>query len=97
MLFSTTIFLFLFLPVVLAIYYNPLVKNRTFRNVFLLLVSIGFYAEDEGSLELDYSLSIYNSADNSIVEELENDEENVNRNRFTQNLLKYGNPPKNVL
>ena len=47
MLFTTTIFLFVFLPAVLLIYYNPLVKNRTFRNIFLLLVSIGFYAWGE--------------------------------------------------
>jgi len=47
MLFTSTIFLFVFLPAVLAVYYNPLVKSRTFRNIFLLLASIGFYAWGE--------------------------------------------------
>lgn len=47
MVFSSTVFLFLFLPIVLAIYYNPIVKNRGFRNIVLLLASLGFYAWGE--------------------------------------------------
>lgn len=47
MVFSSTVFLFVFLPVVLAIYYNPFFKGRKFRNVFLLLASLGFYAWGE--------------------------------------------------
>lgn len=47
MVFSSTIFLFLFLPIVLAIYYNPFLKGRIFRNNFLLLASLGFYAWGE--------------------------------------------------
>lgn len=47
MVFSSEIFLFLFLPIVLLIYYNPLIRSRTFRNVFLFLASIVFYAWGE--------------------------------------------------
>ena len=42
MLFSTTVFLFVYLPLVLLIYYNPIVKSRGFRNMFLLAASIFF-------------------------------------------------------
>jgi len=47
MVFSSTVFLFLFLPVVLIVYYNPIFKGRGFRNVFLLFSSLGFYAWGE--------------------------------------------------
>ena len=47
MVFSSTVFLFLFLPIVLFFYYNPFFKGRTFRNYFLLLASLGFYAWGE--------------------------------------------------
>ena len=47
MLFSSTEFLFLFLPVVMILYYIPFVKNRTYRNVVLLLASLFFYAWGE--------------------------------------------------
>lgn len=47
MVFSSTIFLLLYLPLVLVIYYNPIVKNLTFKNIFLFLASIGFYAWGE--------------------------------------------------
>ncbi|MDR3342648.1 MAG: MBOAT family protein, partial [Treponema sp.] len=47
MVFSSTIFLLLFLPVVLIGYYNPVWKGRNFRNGFLLLASLGFYAWGE--------------------------------------------------
>ncbi len=47
MVFSSTVFLFLFLPAVLILYYNPLLKSRTFRNVLLLLASLVFYAWGE--------------------------------------------------
>ena len=42
MVFSSTVFLFILLPVTLAIYYNPIIKNRTFKNVFLLFASLAF-------------------------------------------------------
>ncbi|MBR2786185.1 MAG: MBOAT family protein [Clostridia bacterium] len=47
MVFSSTVFLFLFLPIVLIIYYNPIIKNRKFKNLFLLIVSLLFYAYGE--------------------------------------------------
>ena len=47
MLFSSTEFLFLFLQVVMILYYIPFVKNRTYRNVVLLLASLFFYAWGE--------------------------------------------------
>lgn len=47
MVFSSTVFLFLFLPIVILIYFNPIVKNRTFKNIFLLLASLAFYAWGE--------------------------------------------------
>lgn len=45
MVFSSTVFLFVFLPAVLIFYF--LGKNRTYRNIILLLASIGFYAWGE--------------------------------------------------
>ena len=39
--------MFLFLPLVVLIYYNPFVKSRRFRNYFLLLASLVFYAWGE--------------------------------------------------
>lgn len=47
MVFSSTVFLFLFFPLTLCIYYNPLFTGRRFRNVFLLLASLLFYAWGE--------------------------------------------------
>ena len=47
LVFSSTVFLFLFLPLTLLIYYNPFIKSRKFRNVFLLLASLAFYAWGE--------------------------------------------------
>ena len=47
MLFSSTTFLFFFLPIVLIVYYNPFLQNRTFQNIFLLLASVFFYAWGE--------------------------------------------------
>lgn len=47
MVFSSTVFLFLFLPLSLLIYYNPVFKGRAFRNGFLLLISLLFYGWGE--------------------------------------------------
>ena len=47
MVFSSAVFLFLFLPLVLLIYYNPFIRSRSFRNIFLFLASILFYAWGE--------------------------------------------------
>lgn len=32
------------LPIAIAIYYNPFCKSRTFKNRFLLFISLVFYA-----------------------------------------------------
>ena len=47
MVFSSPVFLFLFFPAVLLIYYNPIFRSRGFRNCFLFLSSILFYAWGE--------------------------------------------------
>lgn len=47
MLFSSNVFLFLFLPIVLIIYFNPFFNGRKFKNAFLLLASLFFYAWGE--------------------------------------------------
>lgn len=47
MVFSNAVFLFLFLPITLIGYYNPVFKSIRFRNIWLLLVSLGFYAWGE--------------------------------------------------
>lgn len=47
MVFSSTTFLFLFLPAVLILYYNPIIKNLAFRNAILIVSSIFFYAWGE--------------------------------------------------
>lgn len=47
MLFTSTVFLFLFFPIVILIYYNPFFKGRVFKNIFLLISSFLFYAWGE--------------------------------------------------
>lgn len=47
MVFSSTVFLFVFLPFILIVYYNPFVRGRAFRNAILLVASLGFYAWGE--------------------------------------------------
>lgn len=47
MVFSSTVFLFLFLPLTILVYYNPVCRGRRFRNYFLLLASLLFYAYGE--------------------------------------------------
>ncbi len=44
MLFSSLIFLFAFLPLVVAGYYVAFRKRRRAQNVFLLVTSLFFYA-----------------------------------------------------
>ena len=45
MLFSSSVFIFAFFPIVLALYF--LIKNRTYRNLILCLFSLVFYAWGE--------------------------------------------------
>ncbi len=47
MLFSSSVFIFLFLPIVVFIYYVFLRKSRPLQNIFLLLASLAFYAWGE--------------------------------------------------
>jgi len=72
MVFSSTVFLFLFLPALLLFYYLPIYKKqeqkrRMWRNGVLLLFSISFYAWGEplfvflmlASVLLNWLLAIY--------------------------------------
>ena len=54
MLFSSPVFLFLFLPLTLCIYY---LIPKNFKNAFLLLMSIAFYSWGESELVLLILLS----------------------------------------
>lgn len=47
MVFSSAVFLFLFLPVALAVYYSPVCRSIQAKNIWLLFVSLGFYAWGE--------------------------------------------------
>ncbi len=58
MVFSSTTFLFLFLPLVLILYYNPIFKSLAFRNSVLIISSIFFYAWGEPFFVLLMLLSI---------------------------------------
>lgn len=58
MLFSSPVFIFLFLPIVLLVYYLILRKSRTLQNIFLFLASLFFYAWGEPKFVLVMVLSI---------------------------------------
>lgn len=58
MVFSSGVYLMLFLPITLVVYYNPLLKNRTFKNLWLLLTSLFFYAWGEPKFVVVLMLSI---------------------------------------
>ncbi len=58
MLFSSTIFLFVFLPFVLSVYFLILRKSIKLQNVFLLIVSLLFYAWGEPQFVFVMVLSI---------------------------------------
>lgn len=58
MVFSNAVFLFLFLPITLLIYYSPLCRKIQAKNIWLLLVSLGFYAWGEPVYVLLMLLSI---------------------------------------
>ena len=59
MVFSSNTFLFLFLPFVLVIYFNPFVRSRKFKNAFLFLASLVFYAWGEPVYWVLMLLSIF--------------------------------------
>lgn len=66
MLFSSSIFLFVFLPIVLGGYFNPWIKMRKFKNIWLLVASLIFYAWGEpvfvffmlGSIVVNWIISV---------------------------------------
>ena len=58
MLFSSTTFLYFFLPAVLLVYYGLLRRSRTLQNLFLTLASLFFYAWGEPKFVLVMLLSI---------------------------------------
>lgn len=47
LVFSSTIFLFCFFPVVLILYYLPFIKSIKYKNIILVLASLLFYAWGE--------------------------------------------------
>lgn len=57
MLFSSDVFLFVFLPIVILIYYT-LMRNRTLKNIFLFFASLLFYAYGEPKFVLTMIASI---------------------------------------
>ena len=58
MLFSSSVFLFAYLPIVLAVYYIPLRGLRRAQNLFLLAASLLFYAWGEPWFVLVMAASI---------------------------------------
>lgn len=67
MVFSSTVFLFLFLPITLLLYFNPLCKKREYRNIVLLIISLGFYGWGEpvfifimvGLIAVDWYIALF--------------------------------------
>lgn len=65
--FSSTVFLFIFLPVLLLIYYCKLIKSIKVKNIILLIASLLFYAYGEpiyvvvmiGSIIVNYFIGIF--------------------------------------
>ncbi len=58
MVFSSSLFLFIFFPVAFLLYYNPLFKGRIYKNAVLLLCSLAFYAWGEPKFVFLMMLSI---------------------------------------
>ena len=59
MVFSSTVFLFLFLPVLWFFYFLPFCKSRRWKNGVLLVFSVGFYAWGEPLFVLVMLASIF--------------------------------------
>ena len=65
--FSSTVFLFIFLPLLLLIYYCKLIKSIKVKNIILLIASLLFYAYGEpiyvvvmiGSIIVNYFVGIF--------------------------------------
>ncbi len=58
MLFTSTVFMYLFLPITILVYYVFLRKSRMLQNIFLLIVSLFFYGWGEPKFVLVMLLSI---------------------------------------
>ena len=58
MLFPSEVFLFVFFPIVLVVYYALLRKTKTLKNIFLLAASLFFYAWGEPTFVLAMMFSI---------------------------------------
>ena len=58
MVFSSSLFLFIFFPVAFLLYYNPFFKNRSYKNSVLLICSLFFYAWGEPKFVFLMLLSI---------------------------------------
>lgn len=58
MVFSSNFFIFCFLPIVLILYYQPFIRNITFKNIILVLTSLFFYAWGEPTFVLILLCSI---------------------------------------
>ena len=59
MLFSSSVFIYLFLPAVVFVYYVLLRKSRMLQNIFLVFASLFFYAWGEPKFVLIMILSIF--------------------------------------
>lgn len=57
MLFTSTIFIFLFLPMVIFLYYT-IFRNKYLKNIFLLIISLIFYAWGEPKFSIILMMSI---------------------------------------
>lgn len=79
MVFSSPVFLFVFLPLVLIVYYNPFFKGRAFRNYALLLFSLAFYAWGEPIFVFVMLLSI---CINWFFTLIMDKQENIKKRRF---------------
>ena len=74
MIFSSGVFLVLFLPISMLVYYNPIIKSRSFKNIWLLIISLFFYAWGEPKFIFMMLLSIFiNWAGALIIDSKEND------------------------
>lgn len=80
MLFSSTIFLFVFLPLSILIYFTILKNKRKAQNIFLFFISIFFYAWGEPKFVLIMLLSIFLNWRFGIL--IDKYRENKNRSYF---------------
>jgi len=78
MVFSSGIFLFLFLPVLLIAYYNPICRKRWLQNLILLMASVFFYAWGEPvfvfvmlfSVVVNWGAALFIAGNNTVLRKL---------------------------